>query len=101
MLHTPHYSEISIDTPFVKTGVWYNVIFTYDGFRGKFFINGQLKKIITGPSNLVGSNEPLFIGAYDQLSTHPYFFNGVIDEIRIYNRDLPYGAVVALNNLTE
>ena len=91
----------SVDTPFVKPNIWYNLIFTYDGFQGRFYINGQLKKTWNGFSNLMANTNNLFIGAYEQLSSHPYWFNGVIDEIRIYNIDLPYGAAVELNNLKE
>jgi hypothetical protein len=91
----------SVDTPFVKPNTWYNLIFTYDGFQGRYYINGQLKKTWNGITNLTANTFNLFIGAYEQLDSHPYWFNGVIDEIRIYNRDLPYGAVVELNNLKE
>ena len=91
----------SVDTPIVKTGVWYNLVFTYDGFTGKFYIDGKLKKTWTGFSNLKANTSNLFIGAHEDLALHPYWFNGVIDEIRIYNRDLPYGAIARLVQLQE
>src|SRR5450432_2626706 len=55
--------------------------------------------IINGIGFTANTNK-LYIGTLED-GTHPYWFNGVIDEIRIYSRDLPYGAVVALNNLKE
>jgi hypothetical protein len=90
----------SADTVFVKTDVWYNLIFTYDGFEGKLYINGTLKKTWMGFSNFMANANNLFIGAHEE-GSHPYWFNGVIDEVRIYNRDLPYGAIIELNNLKE
>jgi len=91
----------SIGAPYIKTGVWYNLIFTYDGIEGRFFINGQMVKSWKAFSNLTPNTNNLYIGAYEVMSQYPYWFNGVIDEIRIYNRGLPYGAIKELNELKE
>ena len=91
----------SVDTSYIKTGVWYNLIFSYDGFEGRYFINGQLKKTWVSFTNLTPNTNNLYIGAYEVMSQFPYWFNGVIDEIRIYNRGLPYGAIKELNELKE
>ena len=91
----------ALDTPFIKTGVWYNLTFTYNGIQAKFYINGQLKKTWSALANFIPNTDDLFIGSTGNFSQFPYWFNGVIDEIRIYNRALPYGAVNELNQLKE
>jgi len=88
------------DTAFVKSGQWYYVTFTYDGKTSKLYVNGQLKdsRTATRPNN--PNADDLFIGRL-QDNTFPYFVNGVIDEIRIYNRALCATAVMQLNGLKE
>ncbi|MDD5145201.1 MAG: LamG domain-containing protein, partial [Candidatus Pacebacteria bacterium] len=67
-------------------GNWYHVVGTYDGSRLKLYINGVLQSNTPGLSgNITKGGNSLIIGAWI-----PYneTFNGSIDEIRIYNRDL-------------
>ena len=88
------------DTSFIKTGQWYYVAFTYDGKTSKLYVNGLLKdsRTATRPSHT--NADDLFIGRL-QDSTFPYYVNGVIDEIRIYNRALCPTAVMQLNSLKQ
>jgi len=90
----------SADTGFVKTGQWYNVAFTYDGLTAKLFVNGKLVKSWgVSLGSYTPNNQDLFIGRHeDATNQFPYWFNGVIDEIRIYNLALPDGAVKQLSN---
>ena len=77
--------------PWVKTDQWYSVVYTYDGKTAKLYVDCVLKMSvdITGVSMV--NDEDLFIGSTN-LPGYPYWFNGVIDEVRIYNRAI---------NLTE
>jgi hypothetical protein len=88
------------DTSFIKLGQWYYVTFTYDGKWAKQYVNGQLKysRIVTSPNH--PNSDDLFIGRL-QDGTFPYFINGVIDEVRIYNRALCPTAVMQLSALKE
>jgi hypothetical protein len=83
-----------------QTGQWYNVVFTYDGEMAKIYINGVLQETQAKAVTFTPNNFDLYIGATSN-PTFPFYFNGVIDEIRIYNRALPAGAVKQLNNLKE
>ena len=85
----------SLDTVYTQTGTWYNVAFTYDGSQGKFYINGELKKVWNTTTTMAPNAFNLFIGRHEA-SNAPYWFNGAIDEIRIYNRPLPQGALQQL-----
>jgi len=86
----------------ITTGTWYKLAYTYDGFTCKYYVNGVLittasKSVTFTPNSLdlyIGKNE-------DPNSLFPYWLNGVIDEIRIYNRALPQQAITELANLTN
>ena len=91
------------DTSYVPniTG-WFFLTATYDGSLKKIFVNGSEKKteawngqILTGASGVSS------IGGYtDNLpQKSSYFFNGSIDDIRIYNRALSESDVLALHTL--
>ena len=84
----------------VQTGVWYKFAFTYDGITARFYVNGVLKSSVAKMLPFTDNPYDLFIGREND-ATYPYWFNGVIDEIRIYNRALPQQAIsqlVGLNN---
>ena len=84
------------DTLFAKTGQWYLQVYTYENGISKLYINGELKDSRQGSLNFTANPADLFIGKMDN-SQYPYWFNGVIDDIRIYNRALCAGEVKQLN----
>ncbi len=88
------------DTDFIHSGLWYNVVYTYDGITSKLYINGVLEASQIKTTVTSGNAQDIFIGKYDYPS-YPYWFSGVIDEIRLYNRALIKEEVKALNNLKE
>lgn len=88
------------DSAFIHTGQWYNVVYTYDGATSNLYINGSLKKSQIIPAVVNGNSQDIFIGKYDN-PQFPYWFTGVIDEIRIYNRALCDCEVKSLNKLKE
>lgn len=88
------------DSIFVKKGVWYNLVYTYDGVESRFYINGVLKSIVVKSAAFTPDSFDLSIGKHND-PNYPYYFNGVIDEIRIYNRPLTQSAITRLNNSTN
>ena len=64
-------------------GTWQHIAATYDGATARFFVNGTqvASKAFSGN---VGDNDTWRIGAYD--NTPFGFFDGLIDEVRIYDR---------------
>jgi hypothetical protein len=88
------------DTAHIVTGTWYYLVYTHDGTMAKMYVNGELKdseaKSITFNSN----SYDLWIGRHEN-PPFPYYVNGVIDEIRIYNRALGVGAIKQLINLKD
>lgn len=67
----------------IPAGIWHNIAVTYNGTSAKLYIDGVLdvtKSLATVPSN----NQSFLIAAAD--GTNPTsFYNGNIDEVRVWN----------------
>ncbi len=71
----------------VEEGIWYHVLFTYDGEKQRIYKNG-VEIYSREESGDIGSNSyKLLIGARGS-DTPNSFFNGYIDEFKIFNRAL-------------
>ncbi len=71
---------------------WHHVAFSYDGSEGtiRLFLNGKEVDSDSGTENINTNDYPLFIGAY---SPSLYFFDGSIDEVRLYEESLSSGQI--------
>ncbi|MEM3616535.1 MAG: LamG domain-containing protein [Candidatus Bathyarchaeia archaeon] len=71
----------------IPIGEWAHITGTYDGLNVKIYVNG----ILTGTSELCGpiniGDQPVLIGAH-AVEWDRNWFNGIIDEVKIYNRAL-------------
>jgi uncharacterized repeat protein (TIGR01451 family) len=64
---------------------WTHLALTYDSSTIRFYVNGALVASAAETTPFTTSTNPLFIGG-DQ--TQGQFFNGLIDEVRVYNTAL-------------
>jgi hypothetical protein len=65
-------------------GSWYQIVGTYDGANENVYVNGVLENTKPLSGNLrAGGYCPLSIGSYCYGTMN--FFNGAIDEVKIYN----------------
>jgi hypothetical protein len=71
----------------ILTNKWYTLTYTYNGTYSKLYLNGRLVSSTKASTNFTLNETNLFFGRNED-SNYPYYFNGVIDEIRIYNRAL-------------
>jgi len=73
----------------ISARTWYHAVLTYDGSTGKIFINGREDPNIYSGS-YVQDNIKVTIGARPEFGygNPGMFFNGIIDEVAIYNRSL-------------
>ncbi|MFC4261713.1 PKD domain-containing protein [Ferruginibacter yonginensis] len=85
---------------FVKTGIWYTVTYTCDGIYNKLYVDCQLIDSWKATTNGVINNEDLFFGKLDN-PQYPYWFNGVLDDVRIYNRALSSNEILELCEKNE
>ncbi len=85
----------------VHTNIWYCVCAVYDGSSIKIYVNSVLTATfnITGGS-IGSSNNPIGIGKYlNGGASYPYWYNGIIDDLRIYNRVLTQLEIDSFCNL--
>jgi gliding motility-associated-like protein len=90
-------STLSSNTPFIQINQWYSVVYTCDGTTAKIYVNCKLAG--SGPANgitFTNSND-LFLGSLNN-AQYPYWFNGIMDEVRIYNRAINEDEVKAYGN---
>ena len=73
----------------LKFGIWTHLASTYDGTTYRLYVNGILVGSKTAGYSRVGFNSiparPLRIGAGRTEGSATYFFNGAVDEVRIWN----------------
>jgi len=77
---------ISTSTP-ISTNQWRNVVITYDGIMGKTYLDGQLNNSVPFTASVFSNIYDLKFGRR-HTSGLPYFFNGKLDDIAIYNHAL-------------
>lgn len=77
----------------LEMGEWFHVAGTYDGIQTRVYINGNLEGSYTSPINelLVTSNLPTGIGHLPNWSVQ--WFQGIMDEARVYSRALTEGEI--------
>ena len=74
----------------LPTNVWSHIAYTSDGGRLRFYVNGKLKVTASGFDALTGTGPLLIGGGYEG-----EVFDGLIDELRVYNRALNDGEIAA------
>ncbi|MEP6952188.1 MAG: LamG-like jellyroll fold domain-containing protein [Ginsengibacter sp.] len=82
-------------TPYINKDQWYCLVYTYDGTNGNFYVDGILKGTESTPGTSFINSYDLFFGKLNS-SSFPYWFNGVMDEVRIYNRAINAQEVFSL-----
>ncbi len=82
--------------PYVQKNKWYYLTYTYDGAIAKLYINGSLISSNSSPGLSFNNTSDLFIGRYPTGAAALYWLNGVLDDIRIYNRAINASEVAAL-----
>jgi hypothetical protein len=79
----------------VNDNTWYHLAVVYDGSTWRAYKNGVADGTYTGP---VGTNN----GTYTWFGNgYNGYFNGVVDDVRIYNRPLSAGEVLGLYQATK
>src|SRR3989344_2988392 len=81
----------------VSTGNWYHIAGVYDNNNMLVYLNGALNGslAITGADSISAN---LCVGAHGCAS---YWTNGLVDDVRIYNRALSAAEIQALYNATK
>jgi hypothetical protein len=83
------------------TGTWYFVGCVYDGSKLYNYVNGELKATSIASGNITTTTYPLAIGATSNGTAIQNVIQGIIDEIRIYNRALSDSEIKYLYEATR
>ena len=84
----------------LATGVWYHVVGVYsEGGYLRTYVNGVLDRELITTAVLGTSTGTLKIGC-EPYTTTASFFNGIIDDLRIYNKALSAGEIAYLGDET-
>jgi hypothetical protein len=96
------HSAIVYSVNLIPLNTWVHVAGVYDQTAGtmKVYVNGVGSAIQFGavPATPFVNNEPVLIGAGDLGSDVRDFFNGLIDEVELFNRPLTQADVTSLVN---
>ncbi len=95
--HVKSYLNAAVSTTSLSAGSWYFFTGTYDGANIKTYLNGVLE----GTTGYAGGtiaydSTALTIGRRYTASGYNAYFNGIIDELRIYSRALTDADVLQL-----
>jgi hypothetical protein len=84
----------------LATGVWYHVVGVYsEGGYLRTYVNGVLdRELIT--TAVLGTSTGTLKSGCEPYTTTANFFNGIIDDLRIYNKALSAGEIAYLGDET-
>lgn len=92
--------RIDIRTSLPATGVWTHVALVFEDTDLRLYVNGsEAASTSFSATTLVQNSDPLMIGK--RVGTAQYFFDGGIDEVRVYTNALSAAAVTAVMNETH
>jgi hypothetical protein len=84
------------NTPSIcTTNIWTNVIIAWNGSTQTVYVNGVSVQTVNQTSTVPDVNKAIYIGKVDNNTA---FFNGNIDDIRIYNRAFSVTDITQLYN---
>ncbi len=83
----------------IAPGTWYHIAATYDGNQMRLFKNG-VQVASTNKSGAVDTNSNVWAAIGNQpAAAGNWPFDGVIDEVRVYNRALSTAEIAAIANV--
>jgi len=88
-------SEVHSNNP-ITIGAWHHVLITYANPTLTIYIDNEIDYTNTSFILQSVNNGPLLIGDDNLPNTYERFFNGVVDEVRIYDRALSVSEVQTL-----
>jgi hypothetical protein len=80
----------------VNDGQWHHIAAIYDGSKMYLIINGDLDSSQPASGRINTNNAPVYIGGNSENTGR--YWNGLIDDVRVYNYALTKEEVTALSN---
>ena len=98
-LNTGIWEDVVISNTVLQDNVWYHVAGTYDGSTARIYVNGTLENSVEKTGLVLPSTGgAIKIGQESAVEdpAGPEFFNGLIDEVELFNRALSAEEIAAL-----
>jgi hypothetical protein len=80
----------------LTTDIWYYLAGVYDGANIIGYLNGVAGTPVAQTGDITSTTDPLWIGVRDRAGSKDLPFDGIIDEVRIYNRALSAAEILAI-----
>jgi len=90
-----------LSTTTLPLDTWIHVAGTWDGTTARIFVNGIEESSAPYSLGMINGGAPLFIGTDELNSWGDYNFDGLIDDVYIYNRALSETEVFTLATIPE
>jgi hypothetical protein len=91
--------HIVTDSEIPSINQWYHVVGLYNGTDLNIYVDGVLKNTIKETFTITSTSAPFYVGArYSESVGQKLFWNGSIDEVKVWNRVLSAGEVNASFN---
>jgi hypothetical protein len=84
---------------YVNPDFWSHLLVKYDGQTMFWYINNELVQTVPKTGSIVASNTNMSIGIFSDLAQS--FFNGIIDDVCIWNRALSEAEISGLYSATS
>lgn len=86
-------------TAFIQTAHWYHIVYTYANRKARFYVDGRLTDSLRNTAlQPSAGNVNVFIGTTNKANTeYPYWLNGTVDQIAIFNKALNAAQVARLS----
>ena len=92
-------SNYNANVPNATDGKWHHIVGLWDGSQLKIFMDGSLQDTVNvGDISIYSSSGKVNIGYYNEGNN---YFEGAIDDVRIYDRPLSTPEIKALYNLNR
>ena len=88
--------RVNATSLFPTDGTWMHVAATYDGTTIRLYINGIEEGSMAASIPILTNNLPLSIGAQSDGTAASRFFQGTLDQVRVYNRALSAEEIAGL-----
>jgi len=83
----------------LSASTWHHVAFTYTSGVTKVYLDGVVDgSTASQTGNLKTGDEPIYLGVQNYDSTFYSWFDGLIDDVRILNRDLTVNEIAQIYN---
>lgn len=80
-----------------RTGTWTHVALSYDGTMVRLYKDGAQVNALALPDSAAATTTPLYIGT-NQNGTYDQPFEGLIDDVVVFDGALPAASIAALTN---